>query len=201
MSLRPGYVSYVDGDYIVHRHREVWLTMQIAGDWRISTYGASYGAAAAATITDAGLHVDSRYQKMYINSELKADSETADLIATYLGLMIALDRWHSDPRKFPPPSTPEVKHIATGSLHTTIHTHSVHVRHIMMTLLPAWRDNGWIDVDGFPIPLPRRRLIETTGVLMDLVSALGELEILEVPREQNGWTVQAVDRMLLEMEQ
>ena len=199
MSLRPEYLSFVDGDYIVHRHREVWLTIQIAYDWKISTYGASYGAAAAAIITDAGLHVDARYQKLYVNSELKADSETADLIATYLGLMIALDRWYFEPGNFLPP-IPEVKHVATGILHTTIHTHSVHVRHIMMILLPAWRDNGWIDEDGFPIPPPRRRLIEATGMLMDWVSALGELQILEVPREQNGWTVQAVDRLLLEME-
>ena len=197
MSFHPESISYGGGDNNPHQHPQACFTVQIAGGWRISTDGALYGAAAA-HIIDGSLNINgsfngyARYRNMHTNFEPKPNSETVDLIATYTGLQLILDRWHSYLRDC---------QIVNAIVHTTINTHSVHVKHVITTMLPFWRNNGWLDPDGVPIPFPRRSLIEATNALAYQVSALGSLRLVEVPIEQNGLTVQEVGRLLLEMEQ
>ena len=196
MSFHPESISYGGGDNNPHQHTQLCFTVSIAGDWRISTDGTLYGAAAAHVI-DGSLNINgilnryTCYRKMHTNFEPEPNSETVDLIATCIGLQLTLDIWHSYPRDC---------QLATAIVHTTINTHSDYVKHVMTNMLPVWHNNGWIDINGVPIPLPRRSLIEATETLAYQVAALGPLRLVEVPRERNRLTVQDVDRVLLEME-
>lgn len=198
MPTPPESSSSVDGAAIVHQHNEVWLKIQIASGYRTMADGWSYGAAAAVVERDDGSIVNARHQKINVHLGPELDSDIADLTAICLGLQIALNKWHSDPRNNATPWG-GTKHGTSSYLHTTIQTHSSFAISSMTTLRQIWHDNGWIDVNGSPIPQALRRTMEVTSALTDQVHALGELHFLEVAGEQNQGAIQALDEFFDEV--